>query len=533
MSNFQISHSQIPSDIIYHISCDGQLYIGQSKQGFARIQSHINESFRHKQEINENYDSTGATRIYSAMCIHGLSDTIITYYPAEEDYGLQTSDIDYWLSIFIPANANAETWSVDQATPQQRRDAAEILHILYCYYSNKKLTNVSFGGQSTSWRMRLDDSVTKLLTRQTSPADAARLISASDMSLKNLFNVFNQTNNYLFTDKWSTIYNPKIAQENKIDNKLLSLTWPDFVNQYVCKMIVTGIKVKGKSKIVYEWDEKDTELIKSFLGAKIDYLKAVTPIIGDKKAEPTAAHKRLLNKDTQHLFSAVISIENAMAYVTNALQRGLENVVFSGKNKWSGSVSSSKKTFKVVNVTGLFNISKMHTKGNIISDFIQNLKINEGHALSDSLKKEFAFAQFQYIYQRIKKIAFPPNTFFEFATEDTEIVKHSQDGIGFPVVSMSSRYITNEERLTNRVRLEISSLNWKFAVNSWEEYFRDMMHIYRKHNKVLQQLYELEDNHGNTLYSTQSDIDQNNPYIYYNDPYHSELEIDLNSITIY
>lgn len=60
-----------------------------------------------------------------------------------------------------------------------------------------------------------------------------------------------------------------------------------------------------------------------------------------------------------------------------------------------------------------------------------------------------------------------------------------------------------------------------------------MMHLYRRYNKVLQQLYEFEDNHGNTLYSTQPEIVDGNPYIYYNDPYHSDLVVDLADISVY
>lgn len=530
---FKIQHGGIPTDMIYHIVCGKSIYIGQSKQGFSRIQNHINEAFRNNSVIDENYDGTGALKIYALMSKKGLKNTQIYFYSAENNYGLSEEDINFWLTLFIPSNANSKNWTPDKASQDQKRDVAEILHILHYFYSGYNLTNTSFGGQSTSWKLKMEDETVKLLTRQTSPSDAARLISASDDSIKNLFSVFNQVNEFLFTDKWKSIYDSKIGANITDPDGLLKLTWPEFVSKYVVKMIVTGIRVDHK-KLTYQWDSKDTTLLKSFFSGKIDYLKAVTPLIGDTKVQPTSAQLRLLNKDSQHLFSIEISVENVMRYVTNTLQHSLENIIYRKPNKnteiWTGNIKN-KKEMSIISVTGLFDISKMHTVNNRVSEYIRNIVIDGREELSDSLKKAFALSQFQYIYNNIKKIDFPANAFYEYATEDLSIFRKSYDGQGYPVVVMTSKNISNNEKLNVRVHDRMRELKWAFIDNNWKEYFMEMMSLYRKYNNI-PALYSFESSSGNTLYSTQEDL-SGKPYIYFTDVYHQEMEIDLEGLTIY
>ena len=105
----------------------------------------------------------------------------------------------------------------------------------------------------------------------------------------------------------------------------------------------------------------------------------------------------------------------------------------------------------IISVTGLFDISKMHTVNNRVSEYIRNIVIDGREELSDSLKKAFALSQFQYIYNNIKKIDFPANAFYEYATEDLNIFRKSYDGQGYPVVVMTSKNISNNEKLNVRV----------------------------------------------------------------------------------
>lgn len=64
-----------------------------------------------------------------------------------------------------------------------------------------------------------------------------------------------------------------------------------------------------------------------------------------------------------------------------------------------------------------------------------------------------------------------------------------------------------------------------------------MMRIIRKHNAILQELYQYEMNSGKIIYSTAAEISEGYngglPYIYYNDVYHTELAGDLSEINIY
>ena len=103
----------------------------------------------------------------------------------------------------------------------------------------------------------------------------------------------------------------------------------------------------------------------------------------------------------------------------------------------------------------------MHVRGNIVSDFIQNLTITGGNIVSESLKKEFAYAQFQYIYKRIEKISFPPNTFFEFSTEDTEIVKELiNNDIVLTIDSAESANVANEIALVPELNTPFLNLKY-------------------------------------------------------------------------
>ena len=96
---------------------------------------------------------------------------------------------------------------------------------------------------------------------------------------------------------------------------------------------------------------------------------------------------------------------------------------------------------------------------------------------------------------------------------------------------MTSKNISNNEKLNVRVHDRMRELQWTFIDNNWKEYFMEMMSLYRKYNNI-PALYSFESSSGNTLYSTQEDL-SGKPYIYFTDVYHQEMEIDLEGLTIY
>lgn len=85
---FRQTHSTIPDDIIYHIEAGGRTYVGQSIDGFTRIQRHCTDSFRCKMTGGD-----GSEKMYESMRAEGLYQTNITYYVAP-DYGL--TEYDYY-----------------------------------------------------------------------------------------------------------------------------------------------------------------------------------------------------------------------------------------------------------------------------------------------------------------------------------------------------------------------------------------------------------------------------------------------------
>ena len=109
-----------------------------------------------------------------------------------------------------------------------------------------------------------------------------QLINASDTSIVNMFNVFTQVNEYMFTDKWNTIYDPKYAAEVEGDQKLLKMTWREFVTARLGEFTIKAMRARN-GRVVYEPNKGLHDEIHQFVELKFAYLKAVTPIISMTK----------------------------------------------------------------------------------------------------------------------------------------------------------------------------------------------------------------------------------------------------------
>ena len=83
---FRQTHSTIPDDIIYHIEAGSKTYVGQSIDGFTRIQRHCTDSFRCKTTGGD-----GSEKMYEAMREKGLYQTEISFYVAP-NYGLEEDE---------------------------------------------------------------------------------------------------------------------------------------------------------------------------------------------------------------------------------------------------------------------------------------------------------------------------------------------------------------------------------------------------------------------------------------------------------
>ena len=131
------------------------------------------------------------------------------------------------------------------------------------------------------------------------------------------------------------------------------------------------------------------------------------PITGDKKEELTEAHKKLLEDNVQHLFTATFSVDKITDYLTRVIQSSLN--AFQGSNKRSVNVDKVEKV-TIVSVTGMFDLSRLHMRGNALTSRIQSLSYTGGFSMDETLKKMFAFSNFQYMYDKVEKMKFLPNT---------------------------------------------------------------------------------------------------------------------------
>lgn len=103
LKRYTQDHTGIPDDIIYRIECNGKVYIGQSKDGFNRIRTHLTSAYRH---LNTISDSTGAAVLYQEINRTGLCNTNVTVYSAP-NYGLMPEDFITFFTMLIPANQPA------------------------------------------------------------------------------------------------------------------------------------------------------------------------------------------------------------------------------------------------------------------------------------------------------------------------------------------------------------------------------------------------------------------------------------------
>ena len=459
---------------------------------------------------------------------NGLQYSEIDFYSAEDNYGLTQEDFDLWFGNFIPAHQDKNQW-IQNPIPddKMKRDAAEILHILRAKSRGENVVNTSFGGQTTSWRFILSDrtNVVKLLTRQTSVDDALRLINMSETSIVNLYNVFNKAQALILTDQWKTIQLEQTTTLSSEELTLLPLSWSEFCKKYVKDFIIHSFYSDGH-RLKMEWKPEDVQTLKRFFEAKYKYLQEILPITGDKRTL-TEAHKKLLRANIQHLFTAKFSTEKLTEYMMRVMQASLET--FTGNQYRHVNVEKVSKA-TIVSVSGMFDIGNLHKQGGTITDYIRNLPLSNCQKMSENLKRQYMVQTFQYLYNKTKKENFAPNTYYEYAVEDEQIIKHSHEGMGFPVVSMTSNYIGNDERLYVKVHNTFRSAGLTFADTNWLLFFKEMMTIYREFNNI-PDLAEFEDNHGNIIYGTRGGLEEQ-PWLYFNDVY-EDIISSLEQIDIY
>lgn len=484
---FKQTHSTIPDDIIYHIECDGAVYIGQSKDGFNRIQTHCTEPFRH--DYSDSRD--GADKIYVRMRESGLYQTKIIYYVGP-DYGLTSYDYYWFFSQFIPQHENAKTWTPDKATPAQKRDAAEILHILHEKLNGtNELVNTSMGGQGGSYRYRADKEYIKLLTRTMTPEDALKVINASDTSKKNIIAMVNRVNKYLFTEEWKTVYSQIATADiewtnTKVEKKYADLTWSDFVKTIIAPLLPTTIAEIFKGSLT----DKNTEMYKavqSFMLTKEAYLKYFLLQAELGGIELTKAEQNLIANNNSHLFTATLNLEPMVLYLVELIRNNIINVFKQGNYSASAVTDKNQKFSGAIRITGLFDVSSLHMRGNN-TDYIEQMHFNDRHTVGKRIKVGFSLSNFQYIYARTPKfnLGLVPQKYIEWEVEDDPnmIAIHTTPATDrdTPGYWMSSRNVPTGVRLTDNLRSEFLSREDTWISGVWDTYIRDMLHFWRQYN---------------------------------------------------
>ena len=544
---FRQTHSTIPDDIIYHIEADGRTYVGQSIDGFTRIQRHCTDSFRCKMTGGD-----GSEKMYEAMRAKGLYQTDISFYVAP-NYGLDETEFIWFFSQYVPSRAGrqAAKWSYKDATPQDRRDAAEVMHILHEKLTNpRELTNESMGGQVGSFKYRGDnsDDPIKLLTRTMSPEEALKLMNTSDTSKRNLITVFNQINDTLFTDKWKTLYNKRVLDQidkslfNKPEKQdFITLTWGEFIDQELLPYLLDYVIKVAKHE--YSWNPSGDFLasLTAFANGKELYIKQLLTDADNNGIELTQAERNLISKTGVHVFSAHIDFSPLTDYLNEFIRNEMIKLGKKGNLNKDTAASKAKSFTKVIRVSALFNIQSLHMAGTT-SDHLSAITYKEKKTVDKLVKVGFSITNFQFMNKSSSISIFSdiPQRYIEFGVDGdpNAIAVHSkpmaattEDKLGY---WMSSKNV--EARRTELVRECFLNYEntWVLDKNVWSTYFGDMMHFWRQYNRPNDRLdWYMVSNRQGDLYLTQ-ESDKLGIRIYFTDVYKdTEVAQSLSEVEYY
>lgn len=174
------------------------MYVGQSTQLTHRLFTHCSNAYalvsKDLVERIDDEDLAGSNAVYYEMAKAGLSNTIITVYLKENNYGIPQAVFDDFERQWAPNNTSVE--------PNRRKlDIAEIIHI----YANAGpgLTNQDMGGTSGgvgSLYYRGDASKSAVLTVHTSPAQAKRFFDAKQQDVVHVAQVVHSAQDTILDD---------------------------------------------------------------------------------------------------------------------------------------------------------------------------------------------------------------------------------------------------------------------------------------------------------------------------------------------
>lgn len=478
LKRYTQDHTGIPDDIIYRIECNGKVYIGQSKDGFNRIRTHLTSAYRH---LNTISDSTGAAVLYQEINRTGLCNTNVTVYSAP-NYGLMPEDFITFFTMLIPANQPASDWHAENATQDQRRDAAEIIHILHEYaLHGNALTNTSMGGQGTSYRFLTKNyGAIKLLTRQMSPGDALKLIGASDVSKKNLLNTFNRIRTTLFSKDWSPD-NKIISQLNLSDGEktILKESWQTFAEKELQPLFnQVTLRFNGKS-ITYIFPQAFTDKLDQFQSGREKYIKELWRSLS---SELTRDERKLAEDNNAKLFTAHLDFKPLCEYITHVIENNAAQAYKQNKSKgFNIDIEKLKKFTGPIAVNTLFNISTLQSKTEMTT-FIYSVSPT-GTTVSPKLLQGFSYSTFQYFYQQetTLQIGQEPFYYYDSSTDALITTASAQMNYGFQIEGntySSYRQVGPNNWLSTRLRNRIGK-RIQFVNQNWYQYFAGMMHILR------------------------------------------------------
>lgn len=192
------------NEYIYHIQVGKVIYVGQStaKKPGSRLIYRLLAPFSGKTKIHldsavlgQNYDEP---ELGENIRKYGLKATNVTYFTKDNNFGIPDTLLEVFKETFIPKNGKVIS----------DINAAEILHILYCYANTPyKLLNRGMGGTDGSLSI-VDGTniIQKPLTKFTSPANAYSIFSANTDLLNKIIKIREYFNDIVFTDKWKNFY---------------------------------------------------------------------------------------------------------------------------------------------------------------------------------------------------------------------------------------------------------------------------------------------------------------------------------------
>lgn len=238
---------------IYKIECNGKVYVGQSTQLTHRLFTHCSNAYalvsKDLVERIDDEDLAGSNAVYYEMAKAGLSNTIITVYLKENNYGIPQAVFDDFERQWAPNNTSVE--------PNRRKlDIAEIIHI----YANAGpgLTNQDMGGTSGgvgSLYYRGDASKSTVLTVHTSPAQAKRFFDAKQQDVVHVARVVHSAQDTILDDVlWD-----EFCKKYPNDTKGLEETFSEFLEKHD-KDIFDSLM-----KQIKKWVDADTRVTKSQL----------------------------------------------------------------------------------------------------------------------------------------------------------------------------------------------------------------------------------------------------------------------------